>query len=198
MAAQRDDTHYALGLGAQPRAAAPDGHRPGSPRADGTGRRLPRLRGGVRGRRLQLRRHRLPVRGPEHQEGQEDPHHRRRAGRLPDHDQGRLRLRLRRHGQAHARSCKMDTLGHDFIPPGIHAGGLRYHGMAPMVSHCLPTRPHRGRVGHADRRLLGRRQLRPVGGHHPGPREQPRHRRGAGSSPRSASSPATRRPSSST
>lgn len=29
---------------------------------------------------------------------------------------------------------KMHTLGHDFIPPGIHAGGLRYHGMAPMVS----------------------------------------------------------------
>ena len=31
---------------------------------------------------------------------------------------------------------KMDTLGHDFIPPGIHAGGLRYHGMAPMLSHA--------------------------------------------------------------
>jgi tryptophan synthase beta chain len=29
---------------------------------------------------------------------------------------------------------KMDTLGHDFIPVGIHAGGLRYHGMAPLVS----------------------------------------------------------------
>lgn len=29
---------------------------------------------------------------------------------------------------------KMYTLGHDFIPPGIHAGGLRYHGMAPLVS----------------------------------------------------------------
>ena len=28
----------------------------------------------------------------------------------------------------------MYTLGHDFIPPGIHAGGLRYHGMSPMVS----------------------------------------------------------------
>jgi len=26
------------------------------------------------------------------------------------------------------------TLGHDFIPAGIHAGGLRYHGMAPQVS----------------------------------------------------------------
>lgn len=31
---------------------------------------------------------------------------------------------------------KMDTLGHDFVPPGIHAGGLRYHGMAPMLSHA--------------------------------------------------------------
>jgi len=29
---------------------------------------------------------------------------------------------------------QMYTLGHDFIPPGIHAGGLRYHGMAPIVS----------------------------------------------------------------
>ena len=29
---------------------------------------------------------------------------------------------------------KMYTLGHSFVPPGIHAGGLRYHGMAPMVS----------------------------------------------------------------
>jgi tryptophan synthase beta chain len=29
---------------------------------------------------------------------------------------------------------KMHTLGSSFIPPGIHAGGLRYHGMAPLVS----------------------------------------------------------------
>src|SRR5256714_5271259 len=29
---------------------------------------------------------------------------------------------------------KMHTLGHDFIPPGIHSGGLRYHGMAPLMS----------------------------------------------------------------
>jgi tryptophan synthase beta chain len=32
---------------------------------------------------------------------------------------------------------KMHTLGSEFIPPGFHAGGLRYHGMAPMVSHLL-------------------------------------------------------------
>ncbi|MEP7181355.1 MAG: TrpB-like pyridoxal phosphate-dependent enzyme [Betaproteobacteria bacterium] len=30
---------------------------------------------------------------------------------------------------------KMHTLGSTFTPPGFHAGGLRYHGMAPMVSH---------------------------------------------------------------
>jgi len=29
---------------------------------------------------------------------------------------------------------KMLTLGHDFVPPGIHAGGLRYHGLAPIIS----------------------------------------------------------------
>ena len=31
----------------------------------------------------------------------------------------------------------MYTLGHKFMPPSIHAGGLRFHGMAPMVSHAL-------------------------------------------------------------
>ncbi|MCZ6472147.1 MAG: TrpB-like pyridoxal phosphate-dependent enzyme, partial [SAR324 cluster bacterium] len=30
---------------------------------------------------------------------------------------------------------KMHTLGHGFVPPAIHAGGLRYHGMSPLVSH---------------------------------------------------------------
>jgi tryptophan synthase beta chain len=30
---------------------------------------------------------------------------------------------------------KMHTLGHDFMPPPIHAGGLRYHGMSPILCH---------------------------------------------------------------
>ncbi len=30
---------------------------------------------------------------------------------------------------------KMHTLGHDFVPDPIHAGGLRYHGMSPVISH---------------------------------------------------------------
>ena len=33
-----------------------------------------------------------------------------------------------------APMVKMFTLGHGFMPPGIHAGGLRYHGMSPIVS----------------------------------------------------------------
>lgn len=32
---------------------------------------------------------------------------------------------------------KMHTLGSSFVPPGFHAGGLRYHGMSPLVSHLL-------------------------------------------------------------
>jgi tryptophan synthase beta chain len=32
---------------------------------------------------------------------------------------------------------RMYTLGHDFVPPGIHAGGLRYHGASPLLSHLI-------------------------------------------------------------
>ena len=32
---------------------------------------------------------------------------------------------------------KMNTLGHGFIPPPVHAGGLRYHGMSPIICHLL-------------------------------------------------------------
>jgi tryptophan synthase beta chain len=39
--------------------------------------------------------------------------------------------------------AKMHTLGSTFIPPGVHAGGLRYHGMAPLVSHLV-------RLGHVE------------------------------------------------
>jgi tryptophan synthase beta chain len=32
---------------------------------------------------------------------------------------------------------RMYTLGHQFVPPGIHAGGLRYHGASPLISHLV-------------------------------------------------------------
>jgi tryptophan synthase beta chain len=31
----------------------------------------------------------------------------------------------------------MYTMGHDHVPPSVHAGGLRYHGMAPLVSAAV-------------------------------------------------------------
>lgn len=40
---------------------------------------------------------------------------------------------------------KMHTLGSGFVPPGFHAGGLRYHGMAPQISHLKE-------LGHLDAR----------------------------------------------
>jgi len=36
--------------------------------------------------------------------------------------------------------AKMDTLGHTFVPAPIHAGGLRYHGMAPLISALYEER----------------------------------------------------------
>ena len=40
----------------------------------------------------------------------------------------------------------MHSLGHDFMPPPIHAGGLRYHGMSPLVSQCCVEGLHTPRA----------------------------------------------------
>ena len=42
----------------------------------------------------------------------------------------------------------MYTLGHDFIPPGIHAGGLRYHGAAPLLCHLVKDKYIEARAYH--------------------------------------------------
>jgi tryptophan synthase beta chain len=49
---------------------------------------------------------------------------------------------------AMAPVVKMYTLGHTFIPPGIHAGGLRYHGMSPSVSALVEARHIEPRAVH--------------------------------------------------
>ncbi len=43
---------------------------------------------------------------------------------------------------------KMYTLGHSFVPPGIHAGGLRYHAMAPLVSQLYHEQRIEARAYH--------------------------------------------------
>jgi len=40
----------------------------------------------------------------------------------------------------------MFSLGHDFVPPPIHAGGLRYHGMAPLICQCVVEGLHTPRA----------------------------------------------------
>ena len=42
----------------------------------------------------------------------------------------------------------MHTLGHGFVPESIHAGGLRYHGIAPIVSHLLNEKLIEARAYH--------------------------------------------------
>src|ERR1051326_5133347 len=49
----------------------------------------------------------------------------------------------------------MHTLGHTFMPPAIHAGGLRYHGMSPMVSHALKLRLVEAQAYHQTRVFEG-------------------------------------------
>lgn len=49
---------------------------------------------------------------------------------------------------AMAPIVKMHTLGHTFVPPGIHAGGLRYHGMSPQVSALVANGDVEARAVH--------------------------------------------------
>ena len=65
---------------------------------------------------------------------------------------------------------KMHTLGHDFIPDPIHAGGLRYHGMSPLISPSVRDRRDRARSPSRSR------SASPPGCCSPGPRGSCRRR----------------------
>ena len=68
----------------------------------------------------------------------------------------------------------MYTLGHDFVPPPVHAGGLRYHGDAPEPLRTRQGGPGRGPGDRPDGGIRGGRSLRPLRGDHPGTRAGPR------------------------
>ena len=77
---------------------------------------------------------------------------------------------------------KMYTLGKDYKTPPIHAGGLRYHAMAPIISYLIRQGSHEvGRL-RAEGGLRGGGDLRQDGGDNPrsrvGSRDQVRNRRG--------------------
>ena len=71
----------------------------------------------------------------------------------------------------------MHSLGHAFVPPPIHAGGLRYHGMAPLVCQAHRGRPVRAAGLPADQVLRGGDDLGQDRRRHLRPGDQPRHRR---------------------
>ena len=72
---------------------------------------------------------------------------------------------------------KMHTLGHSFMPPGIHAGGLRYHGMAPMVSLTKELGLIEAAAFHQIECFEAAQGLRRGRRHHPRPGEFARHSR---------------------
>ena len=65
----------------------------------------------------------------------------------------------------------MYTLGHDFIPPSIHAGGLRYHGDAPIISNLVGGES-RGQCLSAVEGVRGGGLVRPHAGSDPRPRDR--------------------------
>ena len=79
---------------------------------------------------------------------------------------------------------KMYTLGHSFIPAPVHAGGLRYHGMAPIVSALLRPGPDRGVAVPQNPVFEAAVTFARAEGDHPGARgrarDPRRDRRGAG------------------
>ena len=68
----------------------------------------------------------------------------------------------------------MYTLGHDFVPPPVHAGGLRYHGDSPLVCGARQGRARRGARVPPERDVRGGGAVRPQRGDHPGARARAR------------------------
>ena len=151
-------------LGRQPCPPAPDGHRTGGAEADGDGRRVPRRRHRVRRWWLQLRRARVPVPRRPHRRQDEDPLHRRRAGRVPDAHARALCLRLRRH-RGHGTG-RADVHARPQLHPGHHP--RRRSPLSRRRTVAVPAREerfHRGACVQAERVLRGGGAVRAVRGH---------------------------------
>ena len=161
---------------AQPRPAAPDGDRRGGAAAAGQGGRDAGPARRVHRRRLQLRRPRLPVPAREagRAHGPDDPL--RRAGRLPEPDEGRVPVRLRRHRRhdAAAQDAHARPRLHPRADPRRRPA-LPRHGAAGVAR--LRARAGRGGGDPPDRVLRRRPPVRPPRGHRPGAGADPRHRR---------------------
>ena len=89
----------------------------------------------------------------------------------------------------------MYTLGHDFVPAPVHAGGLRYHGDSPSLSLLVRERAHGGGRVLAERGVRGRGDVREGAGHRAGAGVRPRDpRRGERGARRARGGPGARDP----
>ena len=105
--------------------------------------------------------HRVPVHRREAARRARRAGDRGRAGRLPEPDAGEYAYDFGDTGQL-TPLVKMHTLGSTFVPPGFHAGGLRYHGMAPLVSHLKELGLIEARAYHQTAVLRGGRAASPA------------------------------------
>ena len=131
-AASHEDTKYALGSVLNHVLHAPDGDRAGGQNPVGDGGRLPRRRHRRLRRRQQLRRSRLSLPGDKFA-GKEVRAVAVEPTACPTLTKGHYAYDYGDTAKL-APMMLMYTLGHSFVPPGIHAGGLRYHGDSPLVS----------------------------------------------------------------
>ncbi len=164
-------------LGAQPRPHAPDRDRRRGADADGRGRGLPGHPHRLHRWRLELLGALVPVHRARAARGGHDPCHRGRAGRMPEPDEGHLRVRLRRHRPPHA--AREDAHARlDVRPAAVPRGrpALPRHGADGEPP--ARARPDRGARLHADRGLRGRRPVRADRGHPPGTGGEPRREGG--------------------
>ena len=115
-AATHDNTKYRPGLGAQSRAHPPDHHRPwrSQKQLEMIGEKA-HPPGGLRGRRLQLRRPGAALPAPEARRRPGKVHRGGTQG-VPDLDARRIPLRLRRHGPADPRWSRCTPWATDFMP----------------------------------------------------------------------------------
>ena len=163
-AAGRDDTAVLARQRAQPRAAAPDGDRPGGARADGARRRVPgrrRSAASAAARTSPGSRSRSCARRSPAARSTCSPCE---PAACPTLTRGLFAYDF---GDTSKLTplVAMHTLGHDFVPAPIHAGGLRYHGVAPLISQLVRDGLIRAEAYLPERRLrLGGRSSRAARG----------------------------------
>ena len=133
-AAPRDDTKYSLGSVLNHVLMHQTRHRRRGADADGRGRGLPRHPHRLHGRRLELRGLTFPFIGRALREEASIRVIAVEPAACPSLTKGLYAFDFGDTGHL-TPLVKMHTLGSTFVPPPFHAGGLRYHGMAPMVSH---------------------------------------------------------------